>query len=471
MRNPTYRTRTYLLTIVVLVGFGALLARLYHFQIERQDEFRKLVPGSRTVTVREPGVRGEITDRNGVVLARNRRNYEVKFDLQEIYQAWQEQYSDQPKREVLATRDGMLRASDEVDIAEIVNRMVVPRLKQIGDRHDVDLVRNYSSKALRTHFLTHRGLVPFTYRSDLDYDEFATLAEHNLDLPGVEVSLRPVRVYPFRALASHILGYVKQWEKGDIPDRAQREFDHYIGEDKGVAGVEATMDDFLRGPEGIQRILKDEKGRVVGMVDYHRPEVGARVELTIDARRQYLVESVLRRAGRAAAVVIDVNTGAVLAMGSVPDYDPNRFVPSISRQELAEYKQNPASPFTNRAITGLTPGSTYKIPTALAGALNGLARNRYTCNGYVAYGDYKCGCWLYNSYGGAHGTLALSEAIQRSCNPFSTGWPTRWAPMPWSAGSSSSGSASAPASACRPKTRASCRAARRGAPNTAPARS
>lgn len=418
MKNPSYRTRTYLLTIVVLVGFGALLGRLYQMQIERQHEFRKLVPGSRTVTVREPGVRGEITDRNGVVLARNRRNYEVKFNLEEIYQAWKEQYAEEPTRELLATRDGMLRAKDEVDIAEIVNTMVVPRLKQIGDRHGVDLVRNYSSKALRTHFLTHRGLVPFTYRSDLDYDEFATLAEHNLDLPGVEVSLRPVRVYPFRAMASHILGYVKQWEKGDIPERAKREFDHYIGEDKGVAGVEVTMDEYLRGPEGIQRILKDEKGRVVAMVDYHRPEVGAKVELTIDARRQYLVESVLRRAGRAAAVVIDVNTGAVIAMGSVPDYDPNNFVPAITPEKFAAYGKNKCSPFTNRAITGLTPGSTFKVPTAIAAALHGQADRSFACTGYVPYGKHKIGCWLYNSYGGAHGTLALSEAIQRSCNPY-----------------------------------------------------
>ena len=78
----------------------------------------------------------------------------------------------------------------------------------------------------------------------------------------------------------------------------------------------------------------------------------------------------------------------------MPDYDPNRFVPSISRQELAEYGQNPASPFTNRCITGLTPGSTYKIPTALAGAMNGLARNSYTCSGSKPHSLKPYGCIL-----------------------------------------------------------------------------
>lgn len=320
---PKHSARFHILTAIVLAGCGVLLARLHDFQIERRDEFRRLVPGSRTVSVREPGVRGEITDRHGVVLARNHRTYEVSFDLEEIYQAWIAQHSERPLRETVATEAGMPRPHDETDIVEIVNRLVIPRLAEFG------LARNYSSLALRVHFLTHRGLVPFSYRTDLDYDDFAKVAEHNLDLPGVKVGLRPVRAYPFGSLACHVIGYVKQWEKGDIPERARREFDHYMGDDKGDMGVEVTMDEYLRGPEGIQHILKDEKGRVVTMVDYRKPGTGARVELTLDARKQFMVENLLRQTGRAAAVVIEADTGAVVAMASVPGYDPNHFIPSI----------------------------------------------------------------------------------------------------------------------------------------------
>ena len=94
--EPGYRLRLYLLTALVLVGFGALLDRLHEFQIERRNEFLNMVPGNRTVTVREPGIRGEITDRNGIVLARNLRKYEVSFNLEEIREAYLAQHESDP---------------------------------------------------------------------------------------------------------------------------------------------------------------------------------------------------------------------------------------------------------------------------------------------------------------------------------------------------------------------------------------
>jgi penicillin-binding protein 2 len=410
--EPRYRIRIYLLAALVLAGFGVLLLRLHDFQIVRRDEFLRLVPGSRTVAVREPGVRGEITDRGGLVLARNRRTYEVTFNLAEIHDAYRRQHEAEPTLQTVATADGMPRPREEEDIVAIVNRSVIPRLKGHG------LARNYNAGALRTHFLTHGGLVPFTYHAGIDYDQFARFAEHSLELPCVYVGSTPLREYPYGSLGGHLIGYLKKWEKRDIPEDARRQFDHYTGDDAGVAGVEASMDRYLRGIAGVRKMIKDEKGRVVGMDDYVRPEPGARVELSIDARKQYLVENVLRRTGRAAAVVLDVNTGEIVAMASVPDYDPNKFTPSISEADYNAYLRNPTAPLVNRAIAGLTPGSTYKLPTALTGAMHGLAGNRYSCTGYVPYGKHKIGCWIYNQFGGAHGGLDLSEAIQKSCNPY-----------------------------------------------------
>jgi penicillin-binding protein 2 len=116
---------------------------------------------------------------------------------------------------------------------------------------------------------------------------------------------------------------------------------------------------------------------------------------------------------------MDVNTGEVLAMASVPDYDPNAFIPSISREKFIEYSSNPQlSPFTNRAIASFEPGSTMKVATAIAGAVQGIATRPFSCDGYVPFGNHKIGCWIYNKNGGRHGTLRLPEAIQRSCNPY-----------------------------------------------------
>ncbi len=390
-----------------------MLSRLHEFQIERREEFQALVPGNRTVTVREPGIRGEITDRNGIPLARNLRNYVVSFNLEEIKNAYQLQHTESPTILRETNRGGLPGATKDADIVTIVNEWTIKPLQELG------LAKNYNASALRTHFLTHKGLVPFTYRADLTYEDFARLAERNLEFPGVTLGIRPQRHYAYGTLASHVLGYLKQWEKGDVSSEDKRTFDHYIGDEKGIAGVEATMDEYLRGREGRKTVLKDEKGRTIGMLDYTKPGNGARVQLSIDARVQFLLENTLRRAGRAAGVVMDVNTGEVLAMASVPDYDPNSFIPSISREKLIEYGSNPQlSPFTNRTIAPFEPGSTMKIPTAIAGAVQGIATRTFRCDGFVPFGNHKIGCWIYNKNGGRHGSLRLPEAIQQSCNPY-----------------------------------------------------
>ena len=425
MIEPGYRFRLYLLTAFVVIGFGVLLSRLYDFQIVHRDDFLQLVPGNQTVTVREPGIRGEITDRNGVTLARNHRNYEVAFNLDEIRTAYLVQHEEDPTIQRLTKKNGLTRKQSEKDIVAIVKDGPI----QVLSDEKLRLARNFKAGDLRTHYLTHGGLIPFSYRFNLSYDEFAKFAEHNLELPGVYPSIRSQRQYPYGALASHVLGYLKLWEKGDVPESATRRFDHYIGDEKGIAGVEATMDEILRGPEGQKTIVKDEKGRTLRMSDYTQPGVGAKVKLTIDARVQYLLENTLRMAGRAAGVVMDVNTGEVIAMGSVPDYNPNDFIPSISQKNWDAYRSNmQLAPFTNRAISEFTPGSTMKIPTAIAGALAGMASREFSCDGYVTYGDKKVGCWIWNLHKGSHGSQNLSEAVQHSCNPYfnklanSIGW-------------------------------------------------
>lgn len=409
-----YKIRLYLLTTLLLVGCGVLLTRLHEFQIERKNEFLSQVPGNRTVTVREPGIRGEITDRNGIVLAKNRRQYEVTFNLEEIRQAYIAQHTDEPTIERITKQDGMYRKPPpEKDIVAIVNEWTIKSLREIN------LAKDYNAAALRTHYITHKDLIPFSYRSDLTYDDFARFAEHNLQLPGVYLNMRPIREYPYGTLASHILGYLNQWENGDIPESEARKFNHYIGDEKGIAGIEASSDKLLKGPEGVRTIIKDEKGRTVRLADYTKPGVGATVRLTIDAKKQYLLENVLRRTGRAAGVIMDVNTGEVLAMASVPDFNPNAFIPSISIDQWKEYTGNTRlSPLLNRSITPFVPGSTFKVATAITGCFAGLANKVYSCEGFVTYGNYRPQCWLYRQFHRSHGSLTLPKAIQQSCNPF-----------------------------------------------------
>ncbi len=419
--EPRYRLRVYLLTALVLAGFGVLLGRLYEFQIEKREEFQKDVPGNRQITVREPGIRGIIKDRHGIELARNKRNYEVSFNLQEIHDAYRLQRNDGPVVEVAAWEDGMRRTRKEADILSIVKERIIPPLQELG------LAKDFNSKALVSHYKTHGGLVPFTYTTDINYEQFARFAEHSLELPGVYLNVRPQREYPYKALSCHTLGYLRQWAKGDIPKDAYNKFGYqYVGDDVGVAGVEATLDDMLRGvtpdnpngAEGWKIIVKNEKGKIIGeKIDAQEPGTGADVTLTIDAEVQYLLSNVLRRAGTASGVVMDVRTGEILAMASIPDYDPNDYVPSITVAKKKEYDENKLHPMIDRSISAFSPGSTFKVPTALTGAMNGLAGRSFNCNGYVPYGSTKVRCWIAQK-GGSHGGLDLPKAIQQSCNPY-----------------------------------------------------
>ncbi|MGJ8694977.1 MAG: peptidoglycan D,D-transpeptidase FtsI family protein [Verrucomicrobiaceae bacterium] len=409
--EPKYRFRLYLLTALVLVGCGTLLSQLYEFQIENRARFVANIPTTHTVSVREPGVRGEITDRNGTVLARNRRSYEVVFNLEDIYRNWQLQHNKGPQPELEETvmgPGGMPVKRTKKDIVKIVNEWVIPRIESYG------LGGKRFSRALKTHYETHGGLVPFTYRTDLDYDEFAQLAERSLDLPGVSVTVRPRRIYPYGSLACHVLGMVNQWKNGDIPDEYRKPRMHYQGDDYGEAGVEATMNDLLKGEGGMRVYVRNEKNKVIAVEDYTPPREGARIELTLDSNIQYVVENVLRRIGRGAAVVMDPGTGEVLAMASVPNFDPNDFVPSISDEQWKVYLANKADPFINRAISPYTPGSTYKLPTAIAAIRHGQVGYGHNCIGYTPFGKLRIKCWKT----GGHGPLGLSEAIQRSCNPY-----------------------------------------------------
>ncbi|MGJ8655765.1 MAG: penicillin-binding protein 2 [Akkermansiaceae bacterium] len=412
MAAPRYRYRLYLLTLLILVGTGVLLTRLYDFQIKQKDFYREKVPSNRTVEVREPGTRGDIKDRYGITLAQNKQSYIVYFNLAEIHKAYLATTDEngEPrntlKRTVLVTRNGSKKKIQRIDIAGMVNETVRPKLAEYN------LDADYSAKAMESHYNTHGGLVPFVYRKDLTYKEFAKYAEQNLQLPGVYIDVAPSREYPLGALASHVLGFIKPWKKGDIPDG----YLHYIGDPYGEDGIEKSMNDELTGREGIKTILKNDKGVTLGIVDYQPPAKGSDIYLTLDARLQQITETILEQygVGKGAAVVMDPNSGEILAMASVPNYNPNDFIPSITEARYSVYRENQAVPLMNRAISNFAPGSTFKLPAAIAGCKNGMHRSLCNCTGYTHYGSIAIGCWLTSG----HGTLALAESLQRSCNPY-----------------------------------------------------
>src|SRR5437764_1384689 len=196
----------------------------------------------------------------------------------------------------------------EPDIVKIVNSGIVPRLD------DLDLARDYNSLQLQRHFRTNTE-VPYSYLKDIDFETMAKFSEHDVGLPGVDISIKPVRSYVYGALASHLLGYVGAPD--DTNKEEAKKYSFYQADVEGKSNIEKAMDEYLKGKPGVRYMRRNAKGQIDGVLREEPPMAGANVNLTIDARIQMIAEEARRAVGRAAAVVIEAidDTGDSLGLG------------------------------------------------------------------------------------------------------------------------------------------------------------
>jgi penicillin-binding protein 2 len=402
--------RIQFLGLCMLLGLSALLVRLWWVQVARGKEWTARIQSSSEATVRIPSIRGEIRDRNGVSLVQNRASYEVDFYLPEMVKGYRQRYGRPPETQYRATISGMPKDMREPDIVRIVNDGVVPRLE------DLNLARDYNSNQLQKHYRNNTE-VPYSYIKDIDFGTMAKFSEHDVGLPGVDIAIKPVRSYVYGALAAHLLGYVGA--PNDTNTEEAKKYTFYQGDVDGKANIEKTMDEYLRGQPGIRVMRRNAKGTIDGLLREEPPKQGANVYLTLDARIQAIAEEALRAVSRAGAVVVDPNNGNILAMASVPSFDPNTFIPSIKAKDWQALQKDEGDPLVNRAISALPPGSTFKLITSFAG-LRGpknLSNAKYSCGGGVSYGDHFFRCWVAEKHY-THGTIGLADAIKVSCDSF-----------------------------------------------------
>src|SRR5437870_3045651 len=394
----------------MILGMAALGLRLWWIQVAHGAEWTAQIRGSSQATVRIPSVRGEIKDRNGLTLVQNRASYEVDFYLPEMVKGYRERFGPPPLAEHRAIISGMPKDVKEADIIRIVNDGVVPRL------NDLDLARDYNSKDLERHYRNDTE-VPYSYIKDIDFSTMAKFSEHDVGLPGVDIAIKPVRSYVYGALAAHILGYVGAPD--DTNKEEAKKFTFYQGDVDGKSNIEKAMDEYLRGQPGVRYLRRNAKGAIDGVLREDPPKQGANVFLTIDSRIQAIADEALRAVSRAGAVVVDPNNGNILALASVPSFDPNTFIPSIKKKDWEALRKDEADPLVNRAISALPPGSTFKLVTAFAGlrGTKNLDKAKYSCGGGVSYGDHFFQCWVAQKHY-THGTIGLMDAIKVSCDSF-----------------------------------------------------
>ena len=402
------RLRIQFLGVLMLLGMGALGLRLWWIQVAHGAEWTAQIRGSSRATVRIPSVRGEIRDRNGLTLVQNRASYEVDFYLPEMVKGYRERFGSPPVSEHRAIINGMPKDVKEPDIIRIVNDGVVPRL------NDLDLARDYNAGQLQRHYRNETE-VPYSYIKDIDFPTMAKFSEHDVGLPGVDIAIKPVRSYVYGALAAHLLGYVGPPDDTNKEEASKYTF--YQGDVEGKSNVEKAMDDYLRGQPGVRYLRRNAKGVIDGVLREDPPKQGANVFLTVDARIQAIADEALRAVSRAGAVVVDPNNGNILAMASVPSFDPNAFIPSIKAKDWQALRKDEGDPLVNRAMSALPPGSTFKLITSFAGLRKNLANAKYNCGGGVSYGDHFFRCWVAEKHY-THGTIGLADAIKVSCDSF-----------------------------------------------------
>ena len=289
---------------------------------------------------------------------------------------------------------------------------------------------------------------PVTIAKDIDETAIAQIEESAMDLVGVSVAIEPVRDYPNKSLASHVLGYV-----GKIPSTQEEEYvaKGYSKKDMiGLSGIEKSYEGLLKGKDGYKMVQVDALGRISKEIESKEPKSGDTVYLSLDKDLQEVAESSLKQivevatkggtfkskfgnkavatyAGEAksgAIIALDVKTGEVLASASYPDYDPNKFATGISSKDykaLQPENQNDllaASPLLNLVSQGaFQPGSTFKIITGMAALENGLDPNYSIADtGVIRLGGQTFGDYIWNHGKGNHGITNLYKAIQESCN-------------------------------------------------------
>lgn len=391
------KTRIILAGLVVV--FVLMGVRLFFLQIQSNELFVSRAERNMLRFVSVEATRGEIVDRNGKVFATSKPSYVISL-------------------EYLRDREETERAIQ--NLAAILQRYGY-REEEIREAVNANRRKFEATEIARVSW----GVDAVTMVSEL--------SEHRADLPGVVIKTEPIRSYPLGSLAGHIIGHMGPITESEyeVADRSLYGINDRVGK-SGIEKVFELLGDHiesygLKGNKGLQQFKVDAASRPVQEMDFTiEPLPGDTIVLTLDHDLQVAMEDALdavigelqatvnEKAGSAAAVVIEVNSGRVLAMASRPTFDPNDFTGGLSQELAAYYYQNEMRPEINKAVaSAYPPGSTFKMITGMSYLEYAEASpgRTVTCRGAYWEAPY-IRCWS------SHGTLNYTNAIGRSCNTF-----------------------------------------------------
>ncbi|TBR24236.1 penicillin-binding protein 2 [bacterium] len=374
-RGARFTERLELLWLGATVGVGLLGLRLIHMQVVRNQYYAELAERQRTQVIAQTAPRGRVYDRNGEIVATNQPAFSLIF------------------------LPG--KAQDPARLAGLAESLARELHRDRGELHERLL------EAAREETAIHLA-------ENLPLKTMFKLSELKTLYPGVDLIVEARRYYPNGAFAGHLLGYMgkvdrRQWLR--LKGKGYR-VDSWVGR----SGVESRYEDVLRGVDGEIRMEVDAQGRLRRRLDEVKWKAGGNLVLTIDSRIQAAVEEALRASpsGEGAAVVLDPRTGEVLALASVPDFDPNLLL--LPEWDLGKRAASTLPEF-NRAIQGTyAPGSTFKVVMDAALLQEGTVRldERVWCPGYLAVGNRTFKCWEKKG----HKWVDFLTSLAQSCDTY-----------------------------------------------------
>jgi len=381
--SQNLRARLRAIQVLVILSLGVLSVRLYVLQVVRGQHYADIAQNQRRRRLPIPAPRGIIFDRNGHPLVDSRPIYSV----------------------ILSRED--LRGRD-------LSSLVQPLAEGLAIDEDI----------LRERFEQMKSLPAFEsvqVKQDATPGDVAWVEAHNLEFPELRVEQQPQRRYPANGLLAHVLGYVGEVSPEQLKQQGFKDKGYKPGDIIGQSGLELTYDDYLRGEDGYREVIVDSRGRIQSEIETVPPQPGQDLVSTIDLDLQEAAEEQLRTSvtKRGVIVALDPNNGEVLALASYPTFDPNIFQRIGTKAGRAEYVgllNDPQKPLINRAVQSrYPPGSTWKIPMAVAGLQQGaitLDHSNLVCGGGIQIGNKFTRCM------GHHGTPDLKAAITHSCDGY-----------------------------------------------------
>ena len=363
----------------VVIVFLVLIARLVWLQLFQGDYYNSLAEGNRLRAIPLAAMRGVMYDRNGQILVGSRPSFMVTY----------------------VPTQGKMTDEEANKLSRLLNMPADKILEKAGK------VKN--------------SYVPTVLAQDLTPDVVTKVEERRNELSGISVDVQPIRYYPYDMMAAQIFGYVGQIDEDDM-ERLKGEDGVSNVTQIGRAGLESYYDDVLRGKDGSRQVEVDASGSPVMEVERKNPVQGHNIHLTLDLNLQTALEKAMDAqiaqgigVSGIAAVAVDPNTGAVLAMASRPAYNPNWFTRGITESEWKQINGNPNHPMENRVIAGeYPPGSTFKLITGAAA----LELKKITPDEMIFDSGRHWLVDMRNAGGEALGWINFTEALAKSDNVY-----------------------------------------------------